>query len=179
MPVLRVRDWLARDSTRTRSCLFACFRRWKLTRFEPEEQISRRVTKLMNALSKLSYIVEEEKRYPDESQFYKLTKLGEEFARASGAKRVKREIAAQTLEGFMARVAEVNAIPVFWSVSRGRLYMVALFAARRRLAISILLLTTSRNSRVRNEKRHSRNTSRQAEGLAAAFWICGSGLSLR
>jgi predicted nucleotidyltransferase len=67
----------------------------------------------MNALSELGYIVEEEKRYPDESQFYKLTTSGKDFARASGAKRVRRETAAQTLEGFMARVAEVNANPRF------------------------------------------------------------------
>lgn len=113
VPILRVRDWLSRDSMRTRSCLVACFHRWKLTRYEPEEQISHRVTTLMNALSKLGYIVEEEKRYPDESQFYKLTRTGEEFAGASGAKRVKRATAAQTLEGFMSRVAEVNADPRF------------------------------------------------------------------
>lgn len=79
----------------------------------PEEYIARRVTALMNALLKLGYIVEEEKQYPDESQFYKLTKSGEEFARASGAKRLKRETAAQVLEGFMSRVAEVNADPRF------------------------------------------------------------------
>ena len=113
VPILRVRDWLSRDSMRTRSCLVACFHRWKLTRYEPEEHISHRVTKLMSALLELGYIVEEERRYPDESQFYKLTKVGEEFARASGAKRLKRETAAQTLESFMSRVAEVNADPRF------------------------------------------------------------------
>jgi len=113
VPILKVRDWLARDSTRNRRCLIACFHRWKLTRYEPEEHISHRVTTLMNALSELGYIVEEEKRYPDESQFYKLTKSGEEFARASGAKRLKRETAAQMLEGFVSRVAEVNADPRF------------------------------------------------------------------
>lgn len=113
VPTLRVRDWLSRDSMRTRSCLVACFHRWKLTRYEPDEHISHRVTKLMSALLELGYIVKEEKRYPDESQFYKLTKLGEEFARASGAKRLKRETAAQMLEGFMSRVAEVNADPRF------------------------------------------------------------------
>src|SRR5260370_40713744 len=75
----------------------------------PAEYISGRVATLMNALLKMGYIDEEEKQYPDESQFYKLTKSGEEFARASGAKRLKRETAAQTLEGFMSRVAEVNA----------------------------------------------------------------------
>lgn len=113
VPILRVRDWLARDSTRNRNCLVACFHRWAPTRYMPEEYIARRVTALMNALLKLGYIVEEEKQYPDESQFYKLTKSGEEFARASGAKRLKRETAAQVLEGFMSRVAEVNADPRF------------------------------------------------------------------
>ncbi len=113
VPILRVRDWLARDSMRTRSRLVACFHRWKLTRYESNEHISHRVTTLMNALSKLGYIVEEEKRHPDDSQFYKLTKSGGEFARASGAKRLKRKTAAQTLEGFMSRVAEVNADPRF------------------------------------------------------------------
>ena len=34
VPILRVRDWMARDSMRTRSCLVACFHRWKLTRYE-------------------------------------------------------------------------------------------------------------------------------------------------
>jgi predicted nucleotidyltransferase len=68
---------------------------------------------LMNVLLKLGYLVEEDKQYPDESQFYKLTTSGKDFARASGAKRVRRETAAQTLEGFMARVAEVNANPRF------------------------------------------------------------------
>ncbi|MFP5236650.1 MAG: nucleotidyltransferase domain-containing protein [Acidobacteriota bacterium] len=109
VPILRVRDWLSRDSMRTKSCLVACFHRWKLTRYEPEEQISHRVDKLMNALFNLGYIVQEEKQFPDESHFYRLTKLGEEFARASGAKRLKRETAAQTLERFMSRVAKVNA----------------------------------------------------------------------
>ena len=113
VPILRVRDWLARDSTRNRRCLIACFHRWEPTRYRPEEYISRRVNTLMNALLKLGYIVEEEKQDPDESQFYKLTKSGEEFARASGAKRLKRETAAQMLEDFMSRVAEVNADPRF------------------------------------------------------------------
>jgi len=113
VPVLRVRDWLARDGTRTRSCLVPCFRRWNPTRFMPEEFIAARVSVLLNALLELGYIVEEEKRYPDEPQFYKLTKSGEEFARASGAKRLKRETAAKTLEGFMSRVAEVNDDPRF------------------------------------------------------------------
>jgi len=67
----------------------------------------------MNALLKLDYVTEEEKQYPDESQFYKLTKAGKEFARASGAKRLKRETALQTLEAFIARVAEVNTDPRF------------------------------------------------------------------
>lgn len=113
VPILRVRDWLSRDSMRTRSCLVACFHRWKLTRYEPEEQIAHRVDTLMDALFKLGYIEKEVKRYPDESQFYKLTTLGEKFARASGAKRLKRETAAQALESFMSRVAEVNADPRF------------------------------------------------------------------
>lgn len=113
VPILRVRDWLSRDSIRTISCLVACFHRWKLTRYEPEEQIAHRVDTLMDALFNLGYIVEEEKQYPGESQFYKLTKLGEEFARASGAKRLKRDTAAQTLVSFMSRVAEVNADPRF------------------------------------------------------------------
>jgi predicted nucleotidyltransferase len=123
VPALKVRDWLARDSMRTRTCLVACLHRWKLTRYEPEEQISLRVTTLMNALLKLGYIVEEEKQHPDGSQFYKLTKSGEEFARASGAKRLKRETASQMLEGFMSRVAEVNADPRFLvRVTRAVLY---------------------------------------------------------
>lgn len=113
VPILRVRDWLSRDSMRTRSSLVACFHRWKLTRYEPEQQIGHRADTLMNALFNLGYIVQEEKQYPDESQFYRLTKLGEDFARASGAKRLKRETAAQTLESFMSRVAEVNDDPRF------------------------------------------------------------------
>lgn len=113
VPILRVRDWLARDSTRTRGCLTACFCRWQPTRYKSAEYISGRVSMLMSALLKLGYLVEEDKQYPDESQFYKLTTSGKEFARASGAKRVKRGTAAQTLEGFMARVAEVNANPRF------------------------------------------------------------------
>jgi predicted nucleotidyltransferase len=113
VPILRVRDWLARDSTRTRGCLTACFRRWQPTRYKSAEYISRRVSMLMNALLKSGYLVEEAKQYPDESQFYKLTTSGKEFARASGAKRVKRETAAQTLQGFIDRVAEVNANPRF------------------------------------------------------------------
>ena len=56
VPILRVRDWLSRDSMRTRSCLVACFHRWKLTRYEPEEQIAHRVDTLMDALFKLGYI---------------------------------------------------------------------------------------------------------------------------
>ena len=113
VPILRVRDWLARDSTRTRGSLIACFRRWQPTRYKSAEHISRQVSMLMNALLKLGYLVEEDKQYPDESQFYKLTASGKEFARASGAKRLKRETAAQTLQGFMARVVEVNANPRF------------------------------------------------------------------
>ena len=113
VPILRVRDWLARDSTRTRDCLAACFCRWKPTRYMPEKEISLRVSTLMNTLLKLGYIAEEEKQYPDESQFYKLTKSGKEFARASGAKRLRRESVAQALEGFKSRVEEVNAAPRF------------------------------------------------------------------
>jgi predicted nucleotidyltransferase len=113
VPLLRVRDWLANDSTRTESCLFARFCRWEPTRYKPAEYITKRVSALLSALLELGYIAEEEKQYPNESQFYKLTKSGEEFARASGAKRLKRETAAQTLEGFMSRVAEVNADPRF------------------------------------------------------------------
>lgn len=113
VPVLRVRDWLARDSTRRSSCLVACFHRWSPTRFEPEEVIARRVSVLLNALLELGYIAEEEKQHPDDAQFYKLTRVGEEFARASGAKRVKSGMAAKTLEGFMSRVAEVNSDPRF------------------------------------------------------------------
>jgi predicted nucleotidyltransferase len=113
VPVLKVRDWLARDSTRTRGCLVACFHRWKPTRYKPEEYISHRVSTLMNALLKLGYIAEEKKQYPDESQFYKLTKSGKEFARASGAKRLNRETATQVLDGFLARLSEVNADPRF------------------------------------------------------------------
>jgi predicted nucleotidyltransferase len=113
VPALKVRDWLARDCTRTKSYLVACFHRCGPTRYRPEEYIARRVSDLLNALLELGYIVEEEKRYPDESQFYKLTSSGEEFARASGAKRIRRATATQTLEGFMSRVAEVNADPRF------------------------------------------------------------------
>lgn len=113
VPALKVRDWLARDGTRTRNCLVACFCRWKPTRYLPQKDISLRVSTLMNALLKLGYIAEEKKQYPDESQFYKLTKSGKEFARASGAKRLKRESVAQALEGFKSRIAEVNANPRF------------------------------------------------------------------
>lgn len=67
----------------------------------------------MNALLKLGYIAEEEKQYSYEGQWYKLTKLGKNFAQASGAKRLKREAATQALESFMSRVTEVNADPRF------------------------------------------------------------------
>ena len=113
VPVLKVRDWLARDLTRTRPCLDACFRRWRLMLYKPQEDVARRVSVLLSALLALGYIAEEEKQYPDGEQFYKLTKLGKEFSRASGAKRLKRETAKQTLESLMSRIEEVNANPRF------------------------------------------------------------------
>ena len=110
---LKVRDWMARENTRTIRSLCACFRRSRETRYKPEEYITKRASVLLDALLELGYIVKGENRDRDDEQSYKLTKLGEEFSRASGAKRLKRGTARLALEDFRARLAEVNADPRF------------------------------------------------------------------
>lgn len=113
VPILKVRDWMANDSIRSRSCLISRFCRWSPTQYKSPAYIEKRVSALLKALLEQGYIEPEEKLYPDERQFYMLTALGKEFSRASGAKRVKRETATQVLDGFMARVAEINSDPRF------------------------------------------------------------------
>jgi predicted nucleotidyltransferase len=123
VPALKVRDWMARDLVGSKESLVACFNRWEPTKYKPSEYIEKRVSFVLNALLEMGYIEKEEKQHPDEKQYYKLTKIGKEFARGSGAKRLKRETAKLVLEGFMSRVAEVNADPRFLvRITRAVLY---------------------------------------------------------
>jgi predicted nucleotidyltransferase len=123
VPILKVRDWMKGNGTSSRSFLAACFHRWEPTRRKSVECVNRKASALLKALLELGYISAKEKLGTDEVQYYKLTGLGKEFVRASGARRLKRETVTQALDDFKIRLAEVNASPRFLvRVTRAVLY---------------------------------------------------------
>ena len=123
VPILKVRDWMKGNGTSSRSFLAACFHRWEPTRRKSEECVNRKATALLKALLELGYISAEEERGTNVVQYYKLTGLGKEFVRSSGARRLKRETVTQALDDFKVRLAEVNASPRFLvRVTRAVLY---------------------------------------------------------
>ena len=113
VPALKVRDWLAGSTAITPAGLLRCFYRWKPTRYKPEQYLAKQVSALLHELLELGYIAEEKMRHKGDEPYYKRTKRGEEFSRASGAKRLKRETAEHALEEFLFRVQEVNKNPRF------------------------------------------------------------------
>jgi hypothetical protein len=113
VPILKVRGWMKGNGTSSRSFLAACFHRWEPTRRKSVECVNKKASVLLKALLELGYISAEEKLSTDEVQYYKLTGLGKDFVRSSGARRLKRETVTQALDDFKVRLAEVNASPRF------------------------------------------------------------------
>jgi hypothetical protein len=109
---MRIRDILRRS--------YGAFRQdWLTDRFRYDERRAREIAKAMETAGYVTRDREREERNNSPFPWYSVTDTGHGVARASAAKRIKRETAATALMELMKRVHLVNASPKYmYSVDR-------------------------------------------------------------
>ena len=180
VPILRVRDWLARDSTRTRGlpyCLFLPLAADSLQvcgiHFWPGIYADERSLEI-GLPRRRGQTVSRGVTVLQAHRIWKGFRTGiwsETSEERDGGANTRRLHDPSRRGQRQSRV--------FWSVSRELSYMAAMSAEKKPLAISISPSITSRRSLAKGAMKPTRNTSKRVEGHTARSLTSGFGLSLR